>query len=113
MAERLVALSGANVRGGVPAGGRAVRALPAIAGVTVIVLGSLVLAGWVLGSELLTSVGPGLPSMKANAAVAIVCAGVAVLCLRPGTRGSTHRIGRLLALLVAAFGIVVAAEYLI
>jgi diguanylate cyclase (GGDEF)-like protein/PAS domain S-box-containing protein len=84
-----------------------------IAGVIVVVLGSLVLAGWALRSGLLKSVAPGLPTMKANTAVALVCAGAAVLCLVPGTPTPTRRIGRLLALLVGAFGALVLWEYLV
>jgi hypothetical protein len=51
--------------------------------------------------------------MKANTAVALACAGVAVLCLGPGTNGLTRRIGWLLALLVALFGVLVIWEYVV
>jgi diguanylate cyclase (GGDEF)-like protein/PAS domain S-box-containing protein len=96
-----------------PGAGSVGRRVPVIAGVCVMVLGALVLAGWALGSGLLKSVAPGLPTMKANTAVALVCAGAAVLCLAPGTPLITRRIGRLLALLVAAFGALVLWEYLV
>jgi len=85
---------------------------PLIAGVIVIVLGVLVLLGWAVGSGLLTSVIPGLPSMKVNTALALMCAAVAVLCLALGTGVMTRRIGQLLALVLAVFGVLVICEYL-
>ena len=51
--------------------------------------------------------------MKANSAVGLVCAGVAVLCLRPGTRVLTRRVGRLLGVVVGLFGVLVIWEYLV
>ena len=78
-----------------------------------IALGLLALAGWASGAEVLKSVAPGLPSMKANTAVAMVGGGLAVLFARPGTSPPTRRLGRRLGLLVGGFGVLIMWEYVI
>ena len=98
---------------GSPLIGAVVRRASMVVGVVVIGLGVLVLAGWASGSGLLKSLILGLPSMKANTAVALVCAGCAVLCLGPGASVRSRRVGRLLGVLVGLFGMLVIWEYVV
>ncbi len=79
------------------------------AGVAVILLGALVLLGWVLGNGFLTGIGPGQTTMKANTALSLCALGVAVLLRRFGGRSTTAAAAGLLVLVV---GGVTAVEYL-
>jgi len=64
-----------------PAGG----VLPWVMGGVVMVVGALVLAGWVLGIQVLPNPIPGAGTMKANAALAFILGGGALLLLQmPG-----------------------------
>ena len=77
-----------------------------------VVVGVLVLLGWLLGIPLLKSVLPGLVTMKANTALAFALAGGALVLLAivPPTR--TRMIsGRALASVVALIGGLTLAEY--
>jgi hypothetical protein len=66
-----------------------------------IVLGGLALLGWVLHVEALTSVVPGLPSMKANSAIGLVLGGVALALVRDAHAGP-RRLGAGITLGAAA-----------
>jgi PAS domain S-box-containing protein len=92
---------------------RALRRVPRLAAVLVVVVGATVLAGWMLRLPLLTRVLPTLPAMMPNTAVAFVLAGVALWLLGPEHPSRwRRRAGQGLALLVAVFGGVVLGEYL-
>jgi len=86
---------------------------PRAAGATVIVVGCLVLVGWALGIPALQSVVPGLVTMKANAALAFVLAGVALWVL--GAEQAHHplrRLGHACAGTAALIGGFTLVEYL-
>ena len=74
-----------------------------------ILLGTVVLLGWVLGSELLTGIGPGQTTMKANTASSLCALGAAVLLRRFGARRAAAGVG----LLVLAVGGATLVEYLL
>ncbi len=97
-----------------PAGSvpRWLSAAPAVAGVVVIAISLLVLVGWLVGADALKRMLPGLPVMKANTALGLLVAGVALCCLREGTSPRTQRIGRILGVAVALLGVAVLVEYL-
>lgn len=81
------------------------------AGVSLLV-GVLVLLGWVLDVGVLKSILPGLAAMKVNTACAFVASGIALGLLKvcvPGTRG--FQLGRLLAAAVATLGGLTLVEY--
>jgi signal transduction histidine kinase len=84
----------------------ALGVVPCAAGAGVIVVGVLVLVGWVAGAPVLTSVVPGLVPMNPATAVAFVLAGLSLLCLRrPGAAASWQRLGRVAALIVVALAL--------
>lgn len=76
-------------------------------------IGVVVLLGWTLEVEQLKRIAPGLAAMKANTALALIAAAVALICLRRGASARSHRAGRALGLLVAVFGLAVLFEYLV
>ncbi len=79
----------------------------------VIALGGLVLAGWLVGSDTLKSLVPDAVSMKPNAALALVIAGIALRCLRLAAgRPAMERLGQALGLGVAAIGALTLVQYL-
>jgi PAS domain S-box-containing protein len=87
--------------------------LPQAAGGAAIVVGFLVLVGWMLESTRLTSVFPGLPTMKPDTAIAFLLAGLS-LWLRgtaaPGPRG--RRAAQVCACLTTLAGLPMSIEYL-
>jgi two-component system cell cycle sensor histidine kinase/response regulator CckA len=85
---------------------------------TAVLAGCLVLLGWMLGITALTSVLPGLATMKPNTALCFVLAGLSLwlIQIRPGEPGSP-RVRRIYAALVvsgivALMGLPTLAEYL-
>ena len=93
--------------------GRARDLVPVVAGVTVIAIGVLTLFSWMFDAQALTSGLPGLRSMKANTAVALIVSGASILLLAPLRTPRRQRLGLTLGLAVAIFGAAVLAEYLI
>lgn len=76
-----------------------------------IAMGGLVLAGWALPLDALKSVVPGSGPMKANAALALAAAGMA-LWLLTGAGALPRLVGRSLAIGVAVLGGVTLLQYL-
>ena len=84
-----------------------------IASISVVVVGVSVLLGWLVKSDYLKSVIPGLATMKANTAFAFLSAGTALWALRSTAPTRTETLaGRLLAALVVAIGALTLAEYI-
>ena len=77
-------------------------------GTGAILLGTFVLGGWALGSELLTGIAPG-PTMKVNTALSLCALGAAVFLLRFGARRAAAGVG----LLVLVVGGATVVEYLL
>ncbi|HUR61724.1 MAG TPA: PAS domain-containing sensor histidine kinase [Candidatus Thermoplasmatota archaeon] len=71
-------------------------------------LAALVLAGWRLGWPVLTSLAPGGPSMMATTAWALMALAAGLLAIR---RGRLPAVSLMAGILVATFGMAVAAEY--
>ncbi len=82
-----------------------------------ILVGCLVLVGWVLNINALKSVLPGLETMKANTALAFVLAGLSLWLLWTGQAdppGGTRRyIARVCAAIVSLMGLLTLSEYLL
>ncbi len=93
--------------------GRARDLVPVAAGVTVIAIGVLTLLSWTIDVQALKSVLPSLRAMKANTAVALTVTGASILLLAPLRTPRLKRLGLMLGLGVAVFGVAVLAEYLI
>src|SRR5436190_23609114 len=80
------------------------------------IIGGLVLIGWLLDIASLKSVWPGLVTMKANAALAFVFGGCALWMLGADPAdpfaGRRRRVGQVFASLVALIGLFTLGEYL-
>jgi len=84
--------------------------LPWLVSGVVVVVGSVVLAGWVLGQQALTHPIPGAATMKANAALAFIFSGgVLILLQRPGAWA--RRAARLGTLVLGGIALLTLAEY--
>ena len=87
------------------------------AAVASIVVGSLVVAGWVLDVPVMQSFSPELLPMRANPGVAFVLLGVSLLLLQAGPEGSVHRTRRRIAFVcagvAAALGLATFLEFLL
>lgn len=93
-----------------PYGHRALRDFALIASIAVILGGCLVLAGWMLDITAFKSILPDLPTMKANAAVCFILAGVA-LWLFCGEYGKVQLwIARACALIITLVGLVTLSQ---
>ncbi len=82
-----------------------------LCGIAVALLAAVVLAGWLLPARSASSLLPGLPTEKTNAAIAFLAAGISLICLRPGSSEWERRGGVALGILIAAFGLAVCVEY--
>jgi PAS domain S-box-containing protein len=90
------------------------RSLSQAGSATAIVVGLLVLGGWISDIPSLKSVLPSLVTMKANTALAFIMAGVSLWILqREQTSQSTRRIGQACAAIVVLAGMVTLSEYLL
>ena len=79
----------------------------------VVIVGVLVLAGWVLEVGLLKGPVPGLVQMKANAAICFVALGCGLLLTIAEPSVGRRRVARALVGLVVAIGVLTLAEYLL
>jgi PAS domain S-box-containing protein len=88
--------------------------IPAFAGVFSVVVGSLVLLGWAIGSTSLTRLVPGFISMKPNAALAFVLIGGALwFSSSQGRTSAEPRVAQGCALTVTIIGAFTTLEYLL
>lgn len=91
---------------------RRLRGVSKAAGASLAVLGVTVLLGWLLDVPLLKSLSPNLASMKANAALAFLAAGLSLVAL--GTADRSRRAGHVataLAGTVTVVGLLTLIEY--
>src|SRR5258706_6024441 len=78
----------------------------------VAVVGGLVQIGWLLHIPFLTGIHPGLATMKANTALAFICAGLALALLYyEPSRPRLRRVGQLGAIIVILIGALTLCEY--
>jgi PAS domain S-box-containing protein len=92
------------------------RKAPTIASVVAVFLGALVIFGWVLHLQVLTSLIPGQTSMRPNSAVAYILAGFGLWFLQ---EGGGHRVskfwrraGNTCSVVVITLGVLTLSEYL-
>jgi PAS domain S-box-containing protein len=88
------------------------KALSLAASLLVAIIGAMVLVGWALDIEALKSVLPGLVSMKANTAIALLLSGVglALVSSKPGV-GWVRIVSAVIAVVVTALGVLTLGEY--
>ncbi|MEW6203232.1 MAG: ATP-binding protein [bacterium] len=88
--------------------------IPAASGITLVMVGGIVLAGWLFGIPVLKSIHPDLVTMKANTALCFLLAGVALcfLIAFPFVSRSCRFIGYGAAFIVFLIGILSLLEYL-
>jgi PAS domain S-box-containing protein len=93
---------------------RSGKRLPALCGACAVLLGSLVLGGWVCDIGGLKGGFPGLAPIAANTAFAMLLAGLSLWQLRiEGAGLIRRRIGQVFALLVTLIGALTLAEYVL
>ena len=85
--------------------------MPRIAAVTAAAVGAAALVGWAFDLPVLTSIVPGLSSMKANTAVAFILAGVSLWLWDAHSKNGVL-IGTACATVVATIGLLTISEYL-
>src|SRR5437773_12270974 len=94
---------------------RWLKFLSRVASVAVMIIGGLVLIGWLLDIASLKSVWPGLVTMKANAALAFVFGGCALWMLGADPAdlfaGRRRRIGQVFASIVPSIGLLTLGAY--
>jgi len=87
------------------------RSVPAVAAATTVLVGCMVLLGWALDVVYLKSVLPGLHTMKVNAALAFLLAGIALWLWRTETAGlRARRLARACGLGVVLIGALTLGE---
>ncbi len=107
MNERGLATSARNEAGLIAS----LRAASRVSAVTVFLVGGLVLLGWALGIGALTTVLPGQVTLKANAAVGLVLAGISLWLVQSESRSRiAHRAAQLCAVAVILLGLANIAE---
>ncbi|TAL06487.1 MAG: PAS domain S-box protein [Verrucomicrobia bacterium] len=84
---------------------------PQVAGLGSAAVGLFVLAGWGLNIPWIKSVLPGAVTMKANTAIGLLLAGMALWLLDKQTSPGLRRLGQGLAVLVALIGLATIGEY--
>ncbi|MCT7986605.1 methyl-accepting chemotaxis protein [Laspinema sp. A4] len=83
-----------------------------IASITVILIGCMVILGWMLDIPTLKSVVPGLVTMKANTAIGFILGGTCINLWHRGSRESqSRRVALICALLVLALGLLTLIQY--
>jgi diguanylate cyclase (GGDEF)-like protein/PAS domain S-box-containing protein len=83
------------------------------ASITIILIGSLVLLGWMLNIPVLKSILPGIASMKANTASAFILAGLALwLIFRESATRLERYVAQVCALIIALVGLLTLSEYM-
>lgn len=83
-----------------------------IASITVIVIGCMVILGWMFDIPTLKSVFPGLVTMKANTAIGFILGGTCISLWHRGPRESqSRRVALICALLVLAIGLLTLMQY--
>ena len=88
------------------------KAYSKISGVVTIVIGSIVVCGWIFDIPLLKNLYPTFVSMKANTAIAIMLAGVSLLLFHsPRKSPFTAMTGSFSSAFVAAIGLLTFIEY--
>ena len=91
------------------------RSFPQTTGTLIVVLGVLVLGGWLFDFQILKSVFPGLVPMKANTAVCFILAGISLLLQAASAgpaNGRNRTLARLASGLVLGVGVLTLAEYI-
>ncbi|HYC57123.1 MAG TPA: ATP-binding protein [Candidatus Binatia bacterium] len=89
-------------------------AVARLAGLANLLLGSVVLAGWLLGIERLSDLSYDGITMKANAALALALSGAALLALLPPDVSTARRIGgQMLAVSVFVLGALTLIEHVV
>ena len=91
-------------------GTRTMRRAALVCGFTLVLLGFLVLLGWLLRIEVLLAIFPGHIRMKSNAAAAFIAAGIA-LSTTSWQSPFTKRISLACATLTVSFGLLTLGEY--
>ena len=86
--------------------------LSRVAGAFAVIVGCLVIAGWVFDVEVLKRIVPGLVAMNPVTALAFVLSGVSLTLLLGEDRGPNRVVARGLALVVALVGLLKLAEIL-
>ena len=90
------------------------RTLSLLSAVVIILIAGIDLAGWVLGSEPLRSVFPGLTPMKIITALCFILSASALIMLRKGIPGRrVHLAARTFGIAVGAVGVVTLISYAI
>lgn len=83
-----------------------------IASVIVILIGCMVIVGWMFNISMLKSVFPGLVTMKANTAIGFILGGTCISFWHRGSRESqSRRIALICAILVVALGLLTLIQY--
>jgi hypothetical protein len=72
----------------------------------------VVLAGWLLHLPVLTTFLPGLVAMKANTAIGLLLAAIALALLQTEEHGARRTIGKICAAVVATIGVLTASEFI-
>ncbi|MDX9907738.1 MAG: PAS domain-containing protein [Bacteroidales bacterium] len=82
-------------------------------GIISLIIASMVMAGWVSGNLMLTSIRPGFVSMKPNTAVSFILLGISLIILNLQTWAWTKALVRVLATFVLIISCLTMAEYIL
>ncbi len=81
-------------------------------GAAAMIVGAIVLLGWSLDVDSLKALGPGLLTMKANAAVCFLLIGTGIVALARPASGHRHLVGTALVAVAAGLAAVTLSQYL-